>query len=133
MDYNIEEEYCKIIQSKLDLEDFDGALLNAKKLLKYAPDCARGYYYQGLCHYALCDFDASINNYEKCIELDHNFAKAYYNLGIAKYYLGYFKEAKNYIEYAYKLFTNKEDKTACAKCVDSLEFIQEEQDRKSVV
>ncbi len=126
MEYNIEEEYCKIIQSKIDLQDFDAALVNARKLVKYAPDCARGYYYQGLCYYALSDFDNSINNYEKCIELDHYFAKAYYNLGITIYYLNKIKEAKNYIEYAYKLFLAKKDESSCAKCVDSLEFIKEE-------
>ncbi len=126
MEYNIEEEYCKIIQSKIDLQDFDNALSNAKKLVKYSPECAMGYYYQGLCYYALNDFASSINNYEKCIELNNYFAKAYYNLGITIYYLNKYKEAKNYIEYAYKLFSMQEDKEACAKCIDSLEFIKEE-------
>jgi len=126
MEYNIEEEYCKIIQNKLDMQDFNNALTNAEKLVKYAPDCARGYYYQGLCYYALNDFTSSMNNYEKCIELDHNFAKAYYNLGICIYYLNRYKEAKNYIEYAYKLFTASEDKASCAKCVETLEFLKEE-------
>ncbi len=82
--------------------------------------------YQGLCYYALNDFESSMNNYEKCIELDHSFAKAYYNLGIVIYYLNKIKDAKNYIEYAYKLFKTKGDKEACAKCIESLEFIQEE-------
>ena len=104
MEYNIEEEYCKIIQSKLVTQEFEAALDNAEKLVKYAPNCARGYYYQGLCYYALNDFESSMNNYEKCIELDHSFAKAYYNLGIVIYYLNKIKDAKNYIEYAYKLF-----------------------------
>ena len=126
MEYNIEEEYCKIIQSKLVTQEFEAALDNAEKLVKYAPNCARGYYYQGLCYYDLNDFESSMNNYEKCIELDHSFAKAYYNLGIVIYYLNKIKDAKNYIEYAYKLFKTKGDKEACAKCIESLEFIQEE-------
>ena len=63
---------------------------------------------------------------KKCIELDHNYAKAYYNLGVTKYYLNSYKEALNYVEYAYKLFNNAKNKEACAKCLESIEYIKEE-------
>lgn len=126
MDYDISKEYCRIIQNKINLNDFDTALDNAKKLVSYCPDSAEGYYYVGLCCFALGNFNDSINNYEKCIELDHNFAKAYYNLGVTRYYLNDHKEALNYVEYAYKLFKKANNKEACAKCLESIEYIKEE-------
>lgn len=127
-EYDIKEEYIKIIKNKLSINEFDEALDNAERLIKHDPLFSDGYYYQGLCYFALGDLNASINNYEKCIELNHNFAKAYYNLGVAKYYLNKFKESLNYIEYANKLFIKEGDKASSAKCIDSIEFIKEEHD-----
>jgi len=127
MEYDIKDEYIKIIQSKLALSDYDAALNNAQKLVKYSPDCAEGYYFIGLCEFALGDFETSINNYEKCIELKHDYAKAYYNLGVTKYYLNHYKEALNYVEYAYRIFVSENDSASCNKCLESIEYIKEEQ------
>ncbi len=126
MEYDINKEYCKIIQNKINMNEYETALDNAIKLVSYSPDYALAYYYCGLCHFALGNFNDSINNYEKCIELDPAFAKAYYNLGVTIYYLNKHKEALNYVEYAYKLFSKTEDKEACVKCLDSIEYIKEE-------
>ena len=126
MEYDITKEYLKIIQNKINMNEFDAALENAKKLTAYFPECAEGYYYQGICYYAIEDYEHSLNNYKKCIELDHNFPKAYYNLGITKYYLGQFKEALNYIEYAYKFFLKANNEEAYKKCLDSIDYIKEE-------
>ncbi len=126
MEYDIKKEYCKIIQNKINMNEFDTALDNAEKLIAHSPEYSEGYYYRGLCHFALGNLEESINNYEKCIELDHEFAKAYYNLGVTTYYLNKHKSALNYIEYANKLFLKENNKEAHAKCLDSIEYIKEE-------
>lgn len=125
-EYDIKEEYIRIIKNKISINEYEAALDNTIRLLNHDPNFADGYYYQGLCRFALGDLVSSINNYEKCIELNPVYAKAYYNLGVAKYYMNKFKEALNYIEYANKLFTKEDDKTSSAKCLESIEFIKEE-------
>ncbi|MCX4275943.1 MAG: tetratricopeptide repeat protein [Candidatus Gastranaerophilales bacterium] len=127
MEFDIAKEYCNIIKNKLALGEYDVALSNAKKLLLYSPDNAEGHYYEGLCNFALGNYEESVANYKKAIELDSNFAKAYYNLGVTKYYLNKFTEAVNNIEAACRIFHQNQDKPSYTKCMESIEFIKEEQ------
>ena len=127
MEFAIVKEYCEIIKKKLNMGEYDAALANAGKLLLYSPENADGFYYQGLCHFALGNFEESIKNYKKSIELNPEYAKAYYNLGVTKYYLNKFTEAVNNMETAYKLFQKNQDKPSYTKCLESIEFIKEEQ------
>ncbi len=127
MEFDIVKEYCNIIKNKLTMGEYETALNNAKKLLLYSPDNAEGYYYQGLCHFALGNYEDSVNDYKKAIELDSAFAKAYYNLGVTKYYLNKFTEAVKNMETAYRIFSKNQDKASYTKCMESIEFIKEEQ------
>lgn len=128
MEFDIVQEYCNIIKNKLAIGEYEAALNNAKKLLLYSPDNAEGYYYQGLCHFALGEYETSVDDYKKAIELNPTFAKAYYNLGVTKYYLNKFTEAVSNIETAYRIFSQNQDKPSYTKCMESIEFIKEEQD-----
>ena len=127
MEFDIAKEYCEIIKKKLGMGEYDVALSNAKKLLLYSPDNAEGYYYQGLCHFALGNYEESATDYKKSIELNPNFAKAYYNLGVTKYYLNKFTEAVKNMETAYRIFQQNQDKPSYTKCMESIEFIKEGQ------
>jgi len=127
MEFDIVKEYCNIIKNKLSIGEYEAALTNAKKLLLYSPENAEGHYYLGLCNFALGNYEESVNNYEKSIELNPDYAKAYYNLGVTKYYLNKFQEALNDMEKAYKIFSKNEDKPSYTKCMESIEFIKEEQ------
>lgn len=127
MEYDIAKEYCKIIQDKINVKDFDGALTNAKKLVAYEPTYAEGYYYLGLCYFALSNYPDSIENYKKSIELNKDFPKTYFNLGITQYYTGKFKEAVLNINTAYGMFKRAKNEEACTKCLEASDFIKEEQ------
>lgn len=127
MELDIAKEYCEIIKKKLGIGEYDTALSNAKKLLLYSPENPEGHYYQGLCHFALGNYEESAMNYKKAIEFNSSFAKAYYNLGVTKYYLNKFNEAVKNMETAYRIFQQNQDKASYTKCMESIEFIKEEQ------
>ena len=74
--------------TKLNLEDYYGAIEDYSKAIELDPDDADAYYNRGVAKKKLKDYYGAINDYSKAIELKPDYADAYVNRGISKEDLG---------------------------------------------
>jgi tetratricopeptide (TPR) repeat protein len=82
------KDYNNRGNTKIDLKDYTGAILDYNKAIELDPDNANAYYNRGCTKSSLEDFRGAMLDYNKAIKLDPDNAKAYYNRGIAKINLG---------------------------------------------
>ena len=106
------KEYNLIIKNKISLGNFNSAIASIQKLLNYAPKTDFGYYYLGVCNFALEKYKQSITNYAQAIKLNPTNAKAYFNLGVSYYMLKYNDYALINIGKALFLFSGRGKPTA---------------------
>ena len=129
MSIDVKNEYYLIIKNKISHFSFNSALGNIDKLLQNFPDEAKGYYYKGVCNFALEKYDEALSSYLKAIALDIANAKAYFNLGVTYYIQNDYDNALINIAKALIIFSKKKELDCRKRCTDALNFIQSE--RKS--
>lgn len=128
MNQAILREYYTVIKSKISQTMFDSALANIDKLLTYSPKDEHGYYYRGVCQFALADLKNSIKCYQAAIKINPAYAKAYFNLGVAFYVLKDYDNALINIGKALIIFSKQKELDKKKRCIDALTLIQKERD-----
>ncbi len=82
------EAYSNRGNSKVELEDYRGAIQDYNKAIKINPNYAEPYSNRGNSKGELEDYGGAIQDYNKAIKINPNYAKAYITRGNAKYILG---------------------------------------------
>ncbi len=123
---NIIKEYYLIIKNKISQQSFESAIGSADKLLANFPGEANGYYYKGVCNFALERYDDAIKFYIKAITCNIIHAKAYFNLGVAYYIKNEYDNALINIAKALIVFSKQRELDSKKRCIDALNFIQTE-------
>ena len=123
---NIIREYYIVIKTKLTQLRFDAALTSVNKLLQARPKDEHGFYYKGVCEFALEKPQAAIKSYNEAIKIDPGFAKAYFNLGICYFILKQYDPALINIAKALVIFTKRRELDKKKRCIEALEVIQRE-------
>ena len=131
MNTDIVNEYYQIIKSKVLSASFNSALESIDKLLAGFPDDSTGYYYKGVCKFALEEYDEALYAYIKSISLDITNAKAYFNLGVTFYIQNKYDDALINIAKALILFSKRKELDNKERCAHALNFIETE--RKSFI
>ena len=126
MSIDVKNEYYSMIKSKISCFNFNSALGNIGKLLENFPQDSGGYYYKGVCNFALKKYDEAIAAYNDAISKDVTYAKAYFNLGVAYYIKNDYDNALINIGKALVIFSKKKELDSCSRCIDALNFIQSE-------
>ncbi len=129
MDVQILNEYYLIIKNKITNFNFESALSSIDKLITNFPANPSGYYYKGVCQFALEKYDDALYAYIKAISLDITYAKAYFNLGVVYYLKNQYDDALINIAKAFIIFTKQRELDCRQRCKDALNFIESQ--RKS--
>lgn len=119
-------QYYQIIKNKISQQRFQSALRNIDKLLYNFPRNPYGYYYRGVCEFALERYEKSLRSYLIAIKLDPVFDKAYFNLGITYYCLNQYDSALINIGKALVLFSKKKELDNKKRCIEALKIIESE-------
>ena len=83
--------------TKLELGDYMGAILDCTRAILLKPDYAEAYYARGYVKHVWGDYTGAIADYTKGIRLKSNLADAYLNRGVARAELGqYFAAIADY-------------------------------------
>ena len=126
MDNSIINEYYRIIKNKISHSNFDSAMGSIDKLLTNFPQNSQGYYYKGVCNFAMEKYEDSIASYMMSLSIDPAFAKAHFNLGVAYYILNNYDEALIHIAKALVIFSNLKELDCRARCVAAIKLIESE-------
>ena len=126
MDESIVNEYYQIIKNKISQSRFQSAMRNIEKLLYNFPNNPYGYYYRGVCEFALERYEKSVKSYLMAIKLNPILDKAYFNLGISYYCLNRYDDALINIGKALILFSKKKALDNKKRCIDALKIIENE-------
>lgn len=126
MDRGIIREYYLIIKNKILQARFESALMSADKLLHNFPNDYFGYYYKGVCFFALEKYQDSMKNYVKALELNPGFDKAYFNLGVCYYILRKYDYALINIAKALIIFTKQKELDKKQRCMEAIKYIESE-------
>ncbi len=124
MDDSVVKEYYQIIKNKISQSDFSSALRSVEKLLRNFPKNQWGYYYKGICEFALEEYEDAINDYKTAIKLKPLFAKAYFNLGICYHTLEEYDYALIALGRALVIFARQKDAESRQRCIDALEKVE---------
>ena len=87
------ELYYKNGNTKYNLNDFKGAILDFDKTIELNPKFTYAYNNRGNTKYKLKQYKEAILDFDKAIKLNPQYANSYYNRGIAKDKLKQYKEA----------------------------------------
>ena len=124
MDGNFLREYYILIRNKILDTRFEAAIASADKLLSAYPRDEWGYYYKGVCFFALEKYKESVRNYTIALQLNPGLAKAYFNLGVCFYIVRKYDLALINIAKAMIIFTKQKELEKEQRCVDALKVIQ---------
>lgn len=130
MDKEIIKEYHSIIKNKISQSRIESAMGNIEKLLLNFPNDEYGYYYKGVCEFALNNHKEAIKAYLKAIQLNPAFAKAYFNLGACYYDYNDYDNALINIAKAMILFSKLKQLDLKERCVKTIKLIEAERQRK---
>lgn len=128
MDRSILREYYLIIKNKIAQGRFESAIGSIDKLLYNFPNDEYGYYYKGVCEFALEKYKDSIKHYQMALQFDVGFAKAYFNLGVSLHILKKYDLALLNIGKALIIFTKQRELDKKQRCIEALKIIQNERD-----
>ena len=126
---SIIREYYAVIKNRLIQLRFDAALSGVMKLLQARPEDEQGYYYKGVCEFALEKAQAAIKSYNEAIKRDPGFAKAYFNLGICYFILKNYDSALINIAKALIIFSKRRELDKKKRCIEALSVIERERKR----
>ena len=126
MDGSILREYYLIIKNKILNERFESALSSCEKLLYNFPSDEWGYYYKGVCEFALEKYPLAIKHYSTAIQLNPGFAQAYFNLAICFFLAKKYDMALINIGKALIIFTKQKELDKKQRCIDALKTIEVE-------
>jgi tetratricopeptide (TPR) repeat protein len=126
MSQNIVIEYYSIIKNKIAQRQLNSALSSINKLLCNYPSDEMGYYYRGVCEFALNRYPQAIKSYTTAIKINPAFAKAYYNLGISYFMTMQFDLALINIGKALVIFSKQKEQDKKHRCIEALKIIEKE-------
>ena len=126
MSQNIIIEYYSIIKNKIVERQFNSALNSINKLLCNYPSDEIGYYYRGVCEFALNQLPQSVKSYSTAIKINPAFAKAYFNIGVSYFMLSEFDLALISIGKALLIFSKKREQDCKHRCIEALKIIERE-------
>jgi len=96
------EAYLKRCEVYLAIGEERAALEDCQRVLRYQPDSAIAFYYQGRARQRLGYAESAIQAYSKAIRCDQTFAPSYYHRGVAHHELRYSHRAmsdwREYVE-----------------------------------
>lgn len=119
-------EYYQIIKNKISQLEFTSAIRSAEKLLYNFPNNPYGYYFKGLCEFAMDKLEDSVNNYQKAIKLNPSFARAYFNLGVSFFELKCYDHALINFAKAMLIFSKQRDIAGKRRCLEALRIVEGE-------
>ena len=120
------KEYCQAIKSRTLLGDYMNGLAIADRLVYSFPNSDKGYYYRAICYFGLNRLKEAAENYETAIRMNPTNAKAYFNLGTCYQKVQQYDLALINIGKALILFTKQNKQDAKLKCIDAINFIEDE-------
>lgn len=120
------KEYYIIIKNKIAYQQFESAMRNADKLIYNFPKLSMGYYFKGVCFFAMQNYEESIKWYTIAIKLNQRLAKAYFNLGVSCYMLNMYDSALLNIGKALIIFVRQKERDSASRCKEALKFIYAE-------
>ena len=126
MKQNILRQYYQIIKSKISQTHFETALINIDKLLYNFPKDEHGYYYKGVCEFALNNHQKAAKCYKAAIKLNPAYAKAYFNLGVIYYINKQYDLALINIGKALIIFSKQKELDKKQRCISALKLIDKE-------
>jgi tetratricopeptide (TPR) repeat protein len=126
MSQQLLREYYQIIKSKISQMHFETAMINIEKLLYNFPKNEHGYYYRGVCEFAMNNYENAIKCYSAAIKLNPAYAKAYFNLGVVFYVRKQYDSALINIAKALIIFSKQKELDKKQRCIDALKLIEKE-------
>ena len=124
MSQNIIIEYYSIIKNKITQRQLNSALNSINKLLCNYPSDEIGYYYRGVCEFALNRYPQAINSYSTALKINPAFAKAYFNLGVTYLMLSQFDLALINVGKALVIFSKQKEQDKKHRCIEALKIIE---------
>ncbi len=95
LDSNNASFYYNRGNSKVDQQDFQGAIADFSKVIALDPTNGDAYYKRGYAKAIIKDYEGSIKDFDKLILLDSLFSQAYYNRAASKVHLTDYRGAIN--------------------------------------
>jgi len=126
MNNSIVEQYYLIIKNKISQASFEAAMRSIDKLIYHFPQNAEGYYYKGVCNFALEKYEDAFKFYKKAIEINSIHAKAYFNLGVCYYVYNKYDHALINIGKALIIFSKQKESDCKERCIEALKLIKME-------
>ena len=123
MDENVKKEYYSIIKSKISQCSIKTALEYIDQLLHNFPKDFLGYYFKGVCFYALEGYETSVKYYLTSLKINPVFAKTYFNIGISYYMLQKKDLALINLGKALILFSKAKDEEKKLRCINALRIV----------
>lgn len=123
MDQNVLYEYWAIIKNKIEQCSFDSALGSIDKLLDNFPNDEWGYYYKGVCEFALNKHEEAVREYRTALQLEPNFAKAHFNLGVCYYLFRMYDECLVCFGNALYIFALNHEQDNKKRCIDAIKYV----------
>jgi len=130
MNKNAMREYYHVIKNMLVQQRFEAALSSISKLLAQNPNDEHGFYYKGVCEFALEKYKDSLESYNKTVQLDPSYAKAYFNIGVCYYIAKKYDPALINFGKALIIFTKRKELDKKQRCIEALKRIEKERIRK---
>ena len=126
MQQQLLREYYTIIKNKISLTHFETAMLSIDKLLYNFPKDEHGYYYKGVCEFAMNNHNNAAKCYSAVIKLNPAYAKAYFNLAIIFYLSKKYDEALVNFAKALIIFSKRKELDKKQRCIDAIKLIEKE-------
>ena len=130
MDNELLKEHCLTIENRIHNAMFQAAINNCTMLLRTFPKHHLGYYYLGVCYFALEEYEKALKNYNLTLLINPVYSKAYFNLGVTYFMLNSFDSALINIGKALILFSRIKDEKSKERCIQAIKTIQEIREEK---
>lgn len=121
---DIVNQYYQIIKNKISASRFESAIGSIEKLILNFPDDALGYYYQGVCEFALRYHENAICSYKKSLSLDCNNGKTYFNLGVCYFVLEDRQKALVCFTKALLIFMKDKELDKKQRCIQAIRHVE---------
>ena len=121
---SILREYYIAIKSKIKIARFDSAISSIDKLLYNCPNDEWGYYYKGVCEFALEKYQLAMKYFAIAIQINPAFGKAYFNLGICFYLSRKLDLALINFAKALVIFTKQRELDKKRRCIDAIKMVE---------
>jgi len=124
MNNELLKEHCLTIENRINNAMFQAAINTCTLMLRQFPKNHLGFYYLGVCYFALEEYEKALKNFNLALLINPVFSKAYFNLGTTYFMLKSFDKALINIGKALILFARIKDENSKERCIQAIKTIE---------